>query len=69
MLYKLAPEELPGFSDLKPCRIVNYKPEWKRREEGGREERGKRRNRSRSWPKFRPPGSGERGENAAASNR
>ena len=33
LLYKLSPEELPGYSDLKPCRVLNYTPEWKRREE------------------------------------
>jgi len=33
LLYKLAPEELPGYNDLKPCRVVEYVPEWKRREE------------------------------------
>ena len=32
-LYKLAPEELPGYNDLKSCRVVEYVPEWKRREE------------------------------------
>ena len=41
LLYKLAPEELPGFNDLKPCRIVNYKPEWKRREDAAARKRGK----------------------------
>ena len=33
LLYKLAPEELSGYNDLKPCRVVEYVPEWKRREE------------------------------------
>ena len=33
LLYKLAPEELPGYSDLKSCRVVEYVPEWKRRED------------------------------------
>ena len=33
LLYKLAPEELPGYNTLKPCRVVEYIPEWKRREE------------------------------------
>ena len=33
LLYKLAPEELPGYNDLKPCRVVEYVPEWKRRED------------------------------------
>jgi len=33
LLYKLAPEELPGYSTLKSCRVVEYVPEWKRRED------------------------------------
>lgn len=32
-LYKIIPEELPGFDDLKPCRVVDYIPEWRKREE------------------------------------
>lgn len=33
LLYKLAPEELPGYNTLTPCRVVEYVPEWKRRED------------------------------------
>ncbi len=33
LLYKLAPEELPGYDTLEPCRVVEYVPEWKRRED------------------------------------
>ncbi len=33
LLYKLAPEELPGYDTLKPCKVIDYTPEWKRREE------------------------------------
>ena len=33
LLYKLAPEELPGYSTLKSCRVIDYTPEWRRREE------------------------------------
>ena len=33
LLYKLAPEELPGYSGLKSCRVAEYVPEWKRRED------------------------------------
>ena len=32
LLYKLAPEEMPDYSNLKPCRIIDYVPEWKQRE-------------------------------------
>ena len=32
LLYKLTPEELPGYADLKPCRVIDYVPAWKRRE-------------------------------------
>lgn len=39
LLYKLAPEELPGYNDLKPCRVVEYVPEWKRREEEKKDQR------------------------------
>ncbi|MBQ9346511.1 MAG: type IV secretory system conjugative DNA transfer family protein, partial [Oscillibacter sp.] len=34
MLYKLTPEEIPGYKDLKSCRVIDYIPEWKRREMG-----------------------------------
>ena len=33
LLYKLAPEELPGYNGLKSCRVKEYVPEWKRRED------------------------------------
>lgn len=36
LLYKLAPEELPGYSALKSCRVTDYTPEW-RAKEGQRE--------------------------------
>lgn len=29
LLYKLTPEELPGYDTLKPCRIIDYIPAWK----------------------------------------
>ena len=32
LLYKLTPEELPGYSELRSCRIIDYIPEWKRKE-------------------------------------
>ena len=32
LLYKLAPEELPDYLTLKSCRVIDYTPEWKRRE-------------------------------------
>ena len=70
LLYKLAPEELPGFNDLKPCRIVNYKPEWKRREEAAARKRGKKAKQEAKPPQAHPrrlsPGSGKRGEKNAA---
>lgn len=33
LLYKLTPEELPDYSKLESCRVIDYVPEWKRREE------------------------------------
>lgn len=33
LLYKLAPEELPDYNTLKPCKVIDYTPEWVRREE------------------------------------
>ena len=33
LLYKLAPEELPGYSGLRSCRVAEYVPEWKRRKD------------------------------------
>lgn len=32
LLYKLTPEELPGYGELRSCRIIDYIPEWKRKE-------------------------------------
>ena len=32
LLWKLTPEELPDFGALKPCRVIDYIPEWVRRE-------------------------------------
>ena len=33
LLYKLTPEELPGYDTLKSCRVADYTPEWRLREE------------------------------------
>lgn len=33
LLYKLSPEELPGYDTLKSCRVADYTPEWRQREE------------------------------------
>ncbi len=32
LLYKLAPEEIPGYGELHSCRVIDYTPEWKRKE-------------------------------------
>lgn len=42
LLYKLSPEELPGYLELKPCRVIEYVPEWKRREDAADTERRER---------------------------
>ena len=52
LLYKLTPEELPGFTELKPCRVKDYVPAWKQREEQAKQERQARAKRA-SAPK--PP--------------
>ena len=33
LLEKLTPEELPDYATLKSCRVIDYIPEWKKREE------------------------------------
>ena len=33
LLYKLSPEELPDFKKLKTCKVIDYIPEWKRKED------------------------------------
>ena len=33
LLYKLSPEELPGYDMLESCKVIDYTPEWVRREE------------------------------------
>jgi type IV secretion system protein VirD4 len=32
LLYKLAPEELPDYANLRSCRVIDYIPAWKQRE-------------------------------------
>lgn len=32
LLYKLTPEEIPGYGELHSCRVIDYTPEWKQRE-------------------------------------
>ena len=32
LLYKIAPEDLPAYTTLRPRRIIDYTPEWKRKE-------------------------------------
>ena len=33
LLYKLAPEELPAYGKLQTCRVLDYTPDWKRKED------------------------------------
>ena len=33
LLYKLAPEEFPDYGKLKSCRVIDYVPKWKQRED------------------------------------
>lgn len=40
LLYKLTPEELPGYKTLKPCRVIDYTPEWRQRELAAEKARG-----------------------------
>ena len=32
LLYKITPEELPEYEGMKSCRVIDYIPEWKKRE-------------------------------------
>ena len=32
LLYKLTPEEIPGFDTLEPCRVIDYIPQWRQRQ-------------------------------------
>lgn len=32
LLYKISPEELPDYAELKPCRVIDYVPEWRKRD-------------------------------------
>ena len=55
LLYKLAPEELPDYKDLKPCRVIDYVPAWKVRERQEAEEtREKPERTARAKPQERP---------------
>ena len=42
LLYKLTPEELPGYGELKSCRVVDYTPEWRLKEEQKKAQAAKR---------------------------
>jgi type IV secretion system protein VirD4 len=53
LLYKLAPEELPDYAKLKPCRVIDYIPEWKQREM----EAAERKKEAQARPPAPPPGS------------
>ena len=33
LFYKLTPEEFPDYGELKPCRVIDYVPKWKQRED------------------------------------
>ena len=33
LLYKLAPEEFPDYAKLESCRVIDYVPKWKQRED------------------------------------
>ena len=32
LLYKMTPEELPDYAGLTTCRVIDYIPEWQRKE-------------------------------------
>ena len=32
LLYKLAPEEIPAYENLRSCRVADYTPDWKQKE-------------------------------------
>lgn len=57
LLYKLTPEELPDYSTLKSCRVIDYIPEWKQRELEKEQ---------KSAPKQEPPSEPPRKETPAA---
>jgi len=33
LLYKLTPEEIPAYTKLRPCRVIDYVPAWKQEED------------------------------------
>lgn len=41
LLYKIIPDELPMFRELEPVKIVDYVPEWRKKEEQEKERRKK----------------------------
>ncbi len=42
LLYKLAPEELPAYGKLRPCRVLDYTPDWKKKEDEQATQRAER---------------------------
>ena len=63
LLYKIIPDELPTFEKLKPVKIVDYVPLWKKMEDEAaerlrldRELAAKSRERERNWETLETPG-------------
>ncbi len=55
LLYKLTPEELPGYDTLKSCRVADYTPEWRLREEQKKAQAAKKSPPPGAVPKQEPP--------------
>ena len=51
LLYKIAPEELPAYGKLRSCRVLDYTPDWKQKEN---EQAAKRAEKETSAPKKAP---------------
>ena len=41
LLYKIAPEELPAYGKLRSCRVLDYTPDWKQKENEQKAKRAK----------------------------
>ena len=55
LLYKLTPEELPGYGELKSCRVADYTPEWRLRAEQKKAQAAKKEPPPRTVPKQGSP--------------
>ena len=66
LLYKMTPEELPDYAGLTTCRVIDYIPEWRRKEAETAPQASTRSERTAKHPKTARPRKTARPQRAAA---